>query len=121
MSLQNRKARLDKDREEMKDKILKILDIDIKNKDKNSLILYELDKNIQLQEIILSLENECKEKFRCSNWTFFVYKREGKTSDRLYLILLKNILSECNIEYVNTQLYIYDNDQKHKTIKYVFI
>ena len=40
MSLQNRKARLDKDREEMKDKILKILDIDIKNKYKNSLILY---------------------------------------------------------------------------------
>jgi len=103
---------------EIKNKILDILNINENNK---SIILYDMDKNMELQNAILSLEKDCEKYFACSNWTYFVYKRLEKESERKYLILLKNILSACKIEYVNKSHYIKINDERIKTVKYIFI
>ena len=115
----SKKEDIHKDKQiEIKNKLLDLLNI---NNDNKSFILYDIDKNIDLQNKILSLENDCEKYFAASTWTYFRNKREGNKNDRPYLLLIKNILSSCNIEIVNKQSYVKENNERIKTVKYYFV
>lgn len=104
---------------QVKDKLLDILNI---NQDKNYFTLYELDNNIEKQNQIIALENDCEKYYSCSEWTYFRYKRENKINERPSLVLAKNILASHDIELVNTKVSVTTNDNKKiVTSKYVII
>jgi hypothetical protein len=104
---------------EVKNKLLEILKI---NQEKNYFTLYELDNDIERQNLILSLEGDCEKYFAISRWTYFANKKDNKPLERPALVLAKNILSSMDTELVNTKCTITDNNNKKLvTSKYVVI
>jgi hypothetical protein len=106
------------EQEAIKDKILNLLKIDT---EKKYFILYELDNDINKQNEILSLENDCDKYFATSRWTYFMNKREGKINDRPYLLLIRNILSACDVDFISKTIQIPINDKKIFTVKYFIL
>jgi len=102
----------------LKNKLLEILNI---NQDKNYFTLYELDNNNEKQNEILSLENECNQYFATSTWTYFKYKRDGKQSDRPYLLMIRNLLNATNTIFLNKVTTVTIGDNKYSTTKYILI
>lgn len=104
---------------EVKNKLLNILKI---TKEKNYFTLYELDNNIETQNLILSLEGDCEKYFACGEWTYFRNKKEGKLNERPALVLSKNILKSMKTELINTKIsYTINDSKKINTSKYVVI
>lgn len=92
---------------DIKIRILKILNL---NKNKNYFYLNDLDNNINLQNKIIKLGEECKLFFSISHWSYFRNKKNNKLHNRSYLSLLKNILKLCDITYINKQTSYKIND-----------
>ena len=101
---------------ELKDKLLEILGI---NKDKNFFTLYDIDNNEELRNKIIGLEEEIKECFLVSQWSYFRYSRENKLMPRPYLTLIRNVLSACNVVFYNKPMSFTVDDIKIITVKYI--
>jgi len=113
-----------------KDNLFKIKQLEVKNKlleilkitqEKNYFTLYELDNDIETQNLILALEGDCEKYFACGEWTFFRYKKDKKGCDRPYLILIRNILSAMDIQYINKPMSHVIDNIKTSTTKYFII
>jgi len=103
----------------VKNKILEILNI---NQDNNYFTLYDLDNNTEKQNAILALEGDCEKYFGISNWSYFRYKRENKQNiERPYLLLIRGILSNCNIEFEREQISLKINKTNIITSKYKLV
>jgi len=101
---------------EVKNKLLEILKI---NQEKNYFTLYELDNDIETQNLILALEGDCEKYFVSSTWTYFRNKKDEIINDRPYLLLLKNILSANNVNYNTSRILVGDKDNRKQTVKYI--
>lgn len=103
----------------VKTKLLDILNI---NQDKNYFTLYDLDNNTEKQNAILALEADCEKYFGTSNWSYFRYKRENKPNvERPYLLLIRGILSNSNINFEREQMSIKVNKTNIITSKYKIV
>jgi len=103
------------EQEQIKNKVLEILEI---TQDKNFFTLYELDNNMEKQNAILALESECEKYFACGQWTYFRNKMKDNNKDRPYLLLSRNILSACNVDFYNKNTTLTIDNIKHSTVKY---
>jgi len=102
----------------IKNKILDILNI---TNNKNYFYLPDIDENIDIQNKIIELGDECSQYFSISNWTYFRNKKNNKLNSRSYLTLLKNILKFCNIKYINKQTSKIENNKIVYLMKYYII
>jgi hypothetical protein len=113
----NTKNNIFKDEQiEIKKKLLQILKIDA---NKNYFTLFELDSDIELQNRIFELENDCDKYFATSTWTYFKYKRDGKISNRPYLLMIRNILNATNTIFLNKVTTLTIEKNKYQTTKYI--
>lgn len=87
----------------------------------NSFSLYQLDNDINKQNDILGLANECFQNFSTSSWTYFRYLKENKTSSRPYLLLIRNILDANKIKYFNKRTTFTLNNKQISTTKYIIV
>ena len=101
---------------EIKKKLLEILKID---ENKNYFTLFELDTDIELQNKIFALENDCDKYFATSKWTYFIYKRDGKLGNRPYLLMIRNILNATNTIFLNKVTTLTIEKNKYPTTKYI--
>jgi hypothetical protein len=99
-------------KDEIKTKILTILDLNDANK---VFFLHNLDANKDLQNKVIELGTECEKYFSIGSWTYFRNKKKDILNDRSYLTLIKNIFDFCDIKYINKQTSFMDNG----TVKYV--
>lgn len=79
----SKKIKYEKERNEIFDKINKILEVE--NEQFLGSIIYN---NENKQNQIYNLEQDIKLYFRCSNWSYF---RSDRTSSKPYISLVKNI------------------------------
>lgn len=103
---------------EIKNKLLDILEISDSRK---FFTLYEIDNNVEKKTLILGLEKECETYFATSTWTYFKYKRDGKEGDRPYLLIIRNLLSATNTQFLNKVTTITIKNIKYSTTKYIII
>ena len=102
----------------VKNKLLDILNITPEN---NYFLLHSLDNDIQKQQQIIALENECEEFFATSRWVYFFNKKENKESDRPYLNLIRNILQATKTEFFNKPCSFTLDNVKHTSVKYYIV
>ena len=102
----------------IKNKLLDILNITSEN---NYFLLYTLVNNIEKQQQVIALENECKEFFATSRWVYFFNKKENKESERPYLNLIRNILQATKIEFFNKPCSFTLDNVKHTSVKYFIV
>ena len=79
------------ERQDIFNKILKILNLDLPNN--NMFSLHRIDENTEIQNKIYELEPEIKKYFIHSNWT--CYKKKDKCKRR-WLSLIKYIVKDLN-------------------------
>lgn len=116
-----RKSKLDMNmdkREELRSKILEILNIKERN---NNFSLFEIDGDQEKQNEILKLEEYCLKYFSVKGWTHFRNKEKGKNVNRLYLTFIRNIFDFCNIKYINKQTSMTINNHVIYYMKYTII
>jgi len=98
-----------KEQELVLSKLLEIIDIE-------TLILYNLDNDIDLQNKVLELENDVKKYYSSSTCTAI----NKKKCIRPYLVLIKFILKKHNYQIVSKDFSIPLGDNKFiRTIKYI--
>lgn len=102
--------------ENIKNKLLDILEI---TQEHNYFTLYALDNDKNKQEQILALEEDIKKNFPVGNWAYFRNKKKGIVSDRPYLNLIRGILNECSIPYVNKNTTMKIDGEPRHVIKYI--
>lgn len=81
------------ERQDVINKLFDILEITNSNK---IFSLHRLDKDIETQEKIISLEPEIKKYFKCGRWTCFNHK---DNVNRKWLSIIKYLLKDMNISY----------------------
>ena len=101
-----------KEREEICNKIITILDL----KEDNSILLCELDEDVEKQNKILELKEEIQKYFACSTISSFKPNFECK---RPYLNIIRSILRKQNYNFVGNDYTIKINNIPKKTIKYI--
>jgi len=112
----NSKSNFNKDEQmKLKDKLIEIIGI---TKEKNYFSLHEIDQNTEMQEKILALTDDCKKLFATSRWTYFHNIKENILSSRPYILLIRNILSACDIKFYNKHTTLTLETLKKPDIKY---
>ena len=112
----NSKSNFNKDEQiKLKDKLIEIIGI---TKEKNYFSLHEIDRNTEMQEKILALTDDCKKLFATSTWTYFKNLRDNVVAPRPYILLMRNVLSACGVNYYNKQTTITLDTLKKGDIKY---
>lgn len=103
-------------RTEQDDILQKIMDILELDKE-NSITLYELDKNLEKQQNILSLLPNIRKYFSLS---FVKGVKNPKLLKRPWLSIIKQLLKK-NYSIISTDFRMVINDNKIRTKKYIFI
>ena len=105
-----------KEREEICNKLINILDLDINN----SFLLYTLEENIEKQNLILDMKIEIKKYFACSTISSFKPNFECK---RPYLNIVRSILRQqgytfdCGTTFTKVDNGIYKSSTKYKIFR----
>jgi len=102
--------------ENTKNKIFEILEL---TSEKNYFNLIDLDNDIEKQQQILALEDEIKQNFPVSTWSYFTNKRDNKPMERPYLNLVRGIFKACNVDYHSYQTALTQDNIKKYYMKYV--
>jgi hypothetical protein len=101
------------ERQDVFNKILKILNIDLVNN--NMFSLHRIDENPEIQNKIYELEPEIKKYFIHSNWTCYKQKNEIK---RRWLSLLKYLAKDLDYKLIPMQLKSNINKPKYEDTFY---
>ncbi len=100
-----KELKFEKERKEVLDKLLKILNV---NKENTIFYINDLQNDENKQKQILDLESDVKKYFSCGKWLYFA----KKDIPNPYLSLLKSLLKDMKI---NTSM-IYYKDTTNKVI-----
>ena len=99
------------EREEVCKKLINILKLDANN----SILLSELDEDIEKQMAILDMKDEVQQYFVCSKISTFIPNVECK---RPYLNMIRNILRKQGYIFVSSDLTLKTANGPKKTKKY---
>lgn len=105
------------EQKEILEKIYNLLEINENNK---SFILYEIEKDKNKINEILSLKDDARKYFNAGNWSIF-QNYENKREEKEYIILIRGILKALNKEYIATSIKVKENEKWINTRKYVII
>jgi hypothetical protein len=101
-----------KEREEICNKIITILEL----KEDNTILLCDLDEDVEKQNKILDLKEEIQKYFACSTISSFKPNFECK---RPYLNIIRGILRKQNYTFIGNDFTIKIDNIPKKTIKYM--
>ena len=103
------------EREELCNKIINILNL----KEDNTILLCDLDEDIEKQNKLLNLKQEIQTYFSCFNVSAFKPNFECK---RPYLSIIRSILRKQNYTIENKDFWIkYENGLLKRTIQYKIV
>lgn len=102
------------EREELCNKIIKILQLDTDN----SFILYELDENTEKQNALLDMKQELQKYFACSGIAFFKTNADCK---RPYLSIIRGILRNQGYSVISTDYNYKVDGIPKKSQKYIIL
>ena len=105
-----------KEQNEILSKLLEILEI---NEDNRSIILYNIDKNHEKIEAILSLKDDINKYFNSSRWSLF--RNYDNKNNKEHILLIRGLLNAMNVDYVSTSIRIKEDGKLLCTSKYSII
>ena len=108
-----RSIKYKEEREAVCDKLIEILNLD----ENNSILLYDLENDIEKQQAILDMKDEIKKYFAVSCLTPF---KPNKTCKRPYINIIRGILRQQGYLFQGSNISFKDKDNKlSRTMKYI--
>jgi len=107
---------INKNMEKIKLKILKILEITNIN---NTFTVQELENNLEKQNQILDLENDIKNNFPPTNWSYYIYNNTDIAISKPYINLIRIVFNSCKVNYLIKNSYININNHKVNITTYI--
>ena len=106
----------EKEQKEILDKLLEILEI---NDDNRTIIIYNIDKNKEKIDAILSLKEDVHKYFNSSKWSLF--RNYDNKNNKEHILLIRGLLNAMNVDYVSTSIRIKEDGKLLCTSKYSII
>jgi hypothetical protein len=107
-----------KERKQILDKMLEILEITDTNK---MFYLCDLDENPDKQKAILDLKTEIPKFFSCSTWACYKNNENAPKIKREYIALVRSVLKDMDIKYQASTGLIKRNNESKRTQIYILI
>jgi hypothetical protein len=109
-----KEIQFEEERKHICNQIICMLDLD----EEYSFTLYDLDNDEDRKLQIMLLAADIRKYFVTGSWTSL----NGKTANRSYLSIVKNVLTDCGYKLLNKRQQIIDNNGDHIfTMRYFII
>ena len=108
-----KKQQFTDERKEIIKEIYEVLRITEENK---TILLYEIEKSIELKKKVNELDEKIKKYFKTGNWHYYIQKNNGEISPMIGLI--RAILKDNDIELTKKDISLVIDGSRIRTTKY---